>query len=89
MKIYWKVSNGLDRFFDDTDYYDPSFFFLPNSCMDSIITRADNSVSLLHSDLGETLQMSDAVGRTQELRTYYNSSANPSRGQSREALVLS
>ena len=70
MKVYWRVSPEMQRFFDDADNFDSSFFFIPDSGTDGVISKLDNAAQLIHSGLEEHLSLTERAGATQELKVH-------------------
>jgi len=94
MKVYWQVAPEMRALFNDTESFDQSFFFVPDSGTDGLITRLDSTAQLVHSNMKEKLLLTERAGSTQDLIVHHlardrqKQLSQTMSGMSREILVL-
>lgn len=82
MKVYWSVDDHLYDILADSD--DPAYHaFVPESALDSVITKQNGNLILMHQRYSQAMHLCDNKGKTQAVKTHMLANGK------RDLLVLS
>lgn len=82
MKVYWSIDDQLYDILADSD--DPAYHaFIPESALDSVITKQNGNLILMHQRYSQAMHLCDNKGKTQAVKTLMLAGGN------RDMLVLS
>ena len=82
MKVYWSIDDQLYDILAESD--DPAYHaFVPESALDSVITKQNGNLLLMHQTYSQPMHLCDNKGKTQGVKTHMLA------GGRRDMLILS